>query len=291
MREGEHAAGKLHFGFAFPDALERRRRRRVNHNSAAMPADLRASLSDANLRVAAGADELLDHFGETRFRRRLQARATQEPAQEVARSRGRQRGKTHVLETAGIGDTRGVDCRQLVCQQRGFRLMPRGANQRCGIAGEMRGEQRRNLVADEIPRVPAVGVALVVDPGDRSRRRVGGEGLAREVEQRTQQRWSTGPECRHRSQALRTGTAQQLQQHRLRLIVRVMRESDHVDVGGEEAVVTRRSRDRLQAAAALASQLQRVHRQRDAARGALHRAELGPAVGVGRQTVVNMDCR
>ena len=88
---------------------------------------------------------------------------------------------------------------------------------------------------------------------------------------------------------MRPRAAQQLQQHRLRLIVGVMRQRDHVDVLREQTLVARVAGERLETAAAAARDLDAMQHERKLARGALGRAELRPAVGVRREPVMDMN--
>jgi hypothetical protein len=144
-------------------------------------------------------------------------------------------------------------------------------------------------VAEEVARVPAVGIALVVDPGERLRFRVRGQPRAREPEQRAQQGRASRTVRGHRGEPVRAGAAQKLQQQRLGLIVGMVGQRHGVDVRGAQARVARRARQRLEGFAAAALQVQPMRGQRHAALRTLRCAERRPVVGVRRQAVVDVD--
>ncbi len=109
-----------------------------------------------------------------------------------------------------------------------------GAHEGDGIAGKGRGEARRDVVPDEVALHAGVRVRFVVDPGEPAGRRKGVDGRARQREEGPQQRRTLAhrPLRRHRGKPLRAGTAQQLEQERLRLVVGVVRECDDIGVSG-----------------------------------------------------------
>ena len=69
-----------------------------------------------------------------------------------------------------------------------------------------------------------------------------------------------------------------------------MGERDDVDARREQAFVARVARLRLQARAWRARQVQPMKAQRDVARRALRGAEIGPAIRIGRQPMVDVNC-
>src|SRR5207253_2482286 len=81
-----------------------------------------------------------------------------------------------------------------------------------------------------VARIADVGVAVVVDPGELPVANIGVDRGARHIEQRTQPLDShcVGTRFRHRSQALRTRAAEELQKHGLRLVVLMMREKNGI---------------------------------------------------------------
>ena len=139
--------------------------------------------------------------------------------------------------------------------------------------------------------MPGVGIAFVLDPPEAAGRRAGSKRFAREREQGSQKGGRAAPNRRHGGQPTWAGTAQQLQQHGFGLIVGVMCEGNHLDVACHEALVSFGPRQRFEALPGLALEVQPMHRQRHRARRALLGAEACPSVGVGRQSVVNVDRR
>ena len=166
-----------------------------------------------------------------------------------------------------------------------------GAAERRRIALERRGETRRDFMPKQIPAVPSVGIAFILDPPEAAGLRAGSKRFARERDQGSQEGGHAAPNRRHGGQPTWAGTAQQLQQHGFGLIVGVMCEGNHLDVACHEALVSFGPRQRFEALPGLALEVQPMHRQRHRARRALLGAEACPSVGVGRQSVVNVDRR
>ena len=154
----------------------------------------------------------------------------QKPAQQIPRPRRRQRAEPGAIEAPGDDRALRVILAQRVEELAGFGLERCRARKRHGKTGKIRGQRRRDLVAQEVAPVTGVVVAFVHDPRDAALRTVRCERVPREIEQRPPERRGAGLKARHRRQTARAGTAQKLQQHGLGLVVGVMGKRDHAGI-------------------------------------------------------------
>ena len=182
---------------------------------------------------------------------------------------------------------------ELVEQLRGLRLQERGAGERRGVAREDGAETRCDLVAQEVAAQCRVGIRFVVDPRKAARSRIRIEVCGAQRDQRPQERdvGAERPHDGHRREPVRSGPAQQLQQHRLRLIVRVMGEGDEVGADFGEHGVARGARGGLDADSRRAPDLHAMHGERNLPRSARVRAEFGPRIRSWREAVMNVHGR
>jgi len=134
-------------------------------------------------------------------------------------------------------------------------------------------------------------VGFVVHPFEVQRTGAREEQRARHREERAPKRHARiGQRAQHRhaGHALQSRAAHELQEHGLGLVVEVVRERDvGLRARGVDAIA-RFAGGRLEAAARIARDLHALDGKRDAARSAEALAERGPAIGVGRQAVVNV---
>src|SRR5690606_17513937 len=101
-------------------------------------------------------------------------------------------------------------------------------------------EQRPYAMAQEVARESFVGIAFILDPRESALARIGEDRLARDVEKRPQELHR--PErsgARHAARAGRTGAAQQVEKHRLGLVVEMMGEHDRVGAQPFQDLVAR----------------------------------------------------
>ncbi len=286
-------------GLAAPVRRERRDCGRMDHDASAMDADLRAGMGEAHARIGRGVRKLKLHRVEARGRRRPQIVLAQEPAQKILRAmrraRRQRRKRTPVEHRAvvRVDDQRvlRVERGEIVLQRRSLRLVIGGARECCRITGKRRGESRRDLVANEIALQRHVGVGLVLDPGEPARLGVGGDCRIGQREERTQQCRSRrqAAEPRHRGKAMRTRTAQQLQEQRFGLVAGVMGEHDKCGLRLGEHAIARRAGRRLRSEVGSTIDAHAVHDQRHRALRALRHAERRPLVRPGREPVMDMD--
>ena len=135
------------------------------------------------------------------------------------------------------------------------------------------------------------GVRFVLDPLEARRLRVLEERCARKREERAidpHPRARERAHLRHRSDALQPGAAQQLQQHRLGLVVEVVRERDDRLVTPRVDGIARAARRAFQPLGGAALDMHALDRERHAAFGAEALAECGPRVGVGAEAVMHV---
>ncbi|VWC16633.1 hypothetical protein BUB20358_05593 [Burkholderia ubonensis] len=170
-----------------------------------------------------------------------------------------------------------------------------GPAERITKARKVHGERRQYVDPQRIARKARVQVRFVVDPRELALRRIALELRAQQPQQRTH----ALDACRRRTVARRhrgdpgdTRAAQQLQQHRLGLIVGVLRQPQHGRAMPLAHRVERRvaalPRTRLDPGAAVARHVDAHRIECDAElRGARLRVR-GPRVGVRAQPVVDM---
>lgn len=94
--------------------------------------------------------------------------------------------------------------------------------------------------------------------------------------------------ARHAGEAAQTRAAQQVVQHRFRLIAPMMGECDPIGIERSEGGVARRARRRFDALPARPIDGDTRTLQRYRHRVAQSRAEIGPAIGVAAEAMMNM---
>ena len=163
--------------------------------------------------------------------------------------------------------------------------MARGARQRLAPARVALAEQRRDAQPQEIAREGVRGIAFILDPFQAVLARVGGNRLARHIEQRAHERAPMKARAlRHATRPARPGAAQQVHEHGLGLIVELVGEREHIERQLGERRIARLARG-------LFVSLGHPH----AAHGEWHTelaaqppAEAHPAIGVRAQAVMDV---
>ncbi len=223
----------------------------------------------------------------------------QEPAQEIAgakrrfpRERGERIARKRRAEPQVVGDRAlRVLRRERIGDPCRFRLMAGRAHERSRIPGKRLREAGCDLVPQEVSPEIRVGIGFVVDPVEPARPGAADDRRSRQREERPRESGAPGQKakCRHRGETLRARAAQKLQQQRLRLVIGVVRERDHVGLRAREDGEARVAGCGLDALAAPARDRHAVHGKGNAAQRALRATEIGPCVGVRRETVVYVD--
>src|SRR4029077_7579169 len=116
--------------------------------------------------------------------------------------------------------------------------MPRGARETLLPLRKLLLEQRPDAAAEEVARQRFVSVALVLDPVEPVPACVVFDLAARRAEERAPERLVAEARARrHAARAARAGAAQQVHQHRLGLVVEVVRERDAIRLRFAERLV------------------------------------------------------
>ena len=233
---------------------------------------MRLSVQQRDLRVGRRVDQLGEHLAQRGRRRRAQSAPRQPHPQRVRRARGRQRAEPVDVERVGAPAGAG---RQVLDPDLVEQRLRRGRV--LGGAGEARrdrrcdaSQRRHHFVADRVARMAPVLVRRIVD----ERQAVQGHVLAQRggagVDEGPQQQHAVDrAPARGRRESADAGPAREVDQHRLGLVVAVMRGHQH-----------RRSMPRAEA---------RERRVADAARLSFDRGGLrvdGDVLAVERDTEV-----
>ncbi|EDT37376.1 hypothetical protein BamMEX5DRAFT_6844 [Burkholderia ambifaria MEX-5] len=167
--------------------------------------------------------------------------------------------------------------------------------QRIAKAREVHGERRQHVDAQRIACVARIGVRFVVDPRELTLRRVAlqlGTQQSQERPHALDARAVGTIARRHRGQAGNPRAAQQLQQHGLGLIVRVLRDPEHRHAVTLAHCIERRiaalAGGRLDAEAAVARHVDTLRFERDTESLGRRLRMRNPRIGVRTQAVMHV---
>lgn len=191
-----------------------------------LPRDAVALMPDVR---ATSSGELPDHLVEPCAVGHAQALSGQQASQQVASAVRWQSGKRSAAQTASISPGGSVQIGEFIGQLSRLGGMPGQASQRRRGLRHGRLKQRQDLVTQQIASQSGVGVARVLDPVQALTARPVLERGARHVNEGTQEQPPARLACRRDAgQSSQAGAAKRIEQHRLRLVLAMMRKQDRI---------------------------------------------------------------
>lgn len=144
-----------------------------------------------------------------------------------------------------------------------------------------------DVPAQSVTRKTGIQITFIFNPGQGMRFGIRQHVSLQHVEQRSQIALYT---LRHGGQPGRTGTAQELQQKRFRLITGMMCEQHRVSIHTIKRLISRRTRGRLDAYFCRAVNLDALYGNGNSERCAYRLAMGRPGIGIRAQTMMYMVC-